>query len=163
MSSSGECIYSSGDIDVGRCFQISTHWGFNKMVEILQTIFFNLFCWENVCIFIFGSNFTDIFSPEDPNDSGQQVRFGSGNFFSPYRQHTITCTDVNSSDAGGGIFRLLRSIPYLLMHWLLKLPVHQQAWYWLCKTNMYCCSRVNFIHLGQAKSKIQFEMWIYIL
>ena len=36
----------------------------------------------------------------------------------------------NSSDARDGIFRLWRSIPCLLMHWLLKSPVHQQAWHW---------------------------------
>ena len=36
-------------------------------------------------------------------------------------------------------------IPCLLMPWLLKLPEHQQAWYWLCGTvNMYCCSRHNY-------------------
>ena len=56
------------------------------------------------------------------------------------------------------------SIPCLLMPWLLKSPGHQQAVYWLCRTDdMYCCSRVNFIYLGQAKSKIQFKMWIYLL
>ena len=26
--------------------------------------------------------------------------------------------------------------------------------------NMYCCSRVNLIYLGQTISKIQFEVWI---
>ena len=35
----------------------------------------------------------------------------------------------NSSDAGGRIFWLWVSIPCLLMHWLLKWPKHQQAWY----------------------------------
>ena len=54
------------------------------------------------------------------------------------------------------------SIPCLLMPWLLKWPEHQQARYWLCRTNkMYCCSRVNFIDLGQAKSKIRLKMWIW--
>ena len=43
-------------------------------------------------------------------------------------------------------------------------PVHQQAWYWLCRAdNMYCWCRVNLIYLCQAKSKIQFKMWIYRL
>ena len=53
----------------------------------------------------------------------------------------------------------------LLMPWLLKSPEHQQAWYmyWLCRTdNMHCYSGVNFIYLGQAKSKIWFKMWIHI-
>ena len=63
-----------------------------------------------------------------------------------------------------GIFWLWESIPCLLMFWLLKSSEHQQAWYWLCGTdNMYWCFRVNFIDLGQAKSKIQFKMWIYLL
>ena len=71
---------------------------------------------------------------------------------------------INSSDAGDRIFQLGQSIPRLLMPWLLKSPEHQQAWYWLCRTdNMYCCSRVNFISLGQANPKIQFKMWIYLL
>ena len=71
---------------------------------------------------------------------------------------------VNSSDAGDGIIRLWWSIPCLLMHWLLKSPVHQQAWYWLCRTdNISTYSRVNFIYLGPTKSKIWFKMWIYLL
>ena len=46
---------------------------------------------------------------------------------------------------------------------VLKSPGNQQAWYWLCRTDyIYCCSRVNFICLGQDKSKIRFKMWIYI-
>ena len=34
------------------------------------------------------------------------------------------------SEAGDGIFWLWGSIPHLLMHWPLKSPQHQQAWYW---------------------------------
>ena len=46
----------------------------------------------------------------------------------------------NIVNAGNEIFRLWGSIPFLLMPWLLKSPVHQQAWYWLCRAiNMYCC------------------------
>ena len=30
-------------------------------------------------------------------------------------------------------------------------------------TCMYCCSRVDFIYLGQAKSKIRFKMSIYLV
>ena len=55
------------------------------------------------------------------------------------------------------------SIPCLLMPWLLKSPDHQQALYWLSRTdNTYCCSRVNFLHLGKTNSKIRFKMWIYL-
>ena len=69
--------------------------------------------------------------------------------------------DINSSGAGDGIFRVWRSIPCLLTHWLLKSPVHQQACYWLCGIdNMYFCSKVNSICLGQNKSKIWFKIWI---
>ena len=51
---------------------------------------------------------------------------------------------INSSDAGDGILWLWWSIPCLVMLWFLKLPEHQQTWYWLCSTdNTYCCSRVN--------------------
>ena len=40
----------------------------------------------------------------------------------------------------------------------------QQAWYWLWRTdNTYCCSRVNFMYLGWARSKILFKMWVYLL
>ena len=56
------------------------------------------------------------------------------------------------------------SVPCLLMHWLLKSSKYQQPWYWLCRTdNRYCCSRINSISLGQAKSKISFKIWIYLL
>ena len=34
---------------------------------------------------------------------------------------------INPSDAEDGIFQLWQSIPCLLIHWLLKSPVHQQA------------------------------------
>ena len=45
-----------------------------------------------------------------------------------------------------------------------KSPEHQQAWYWLCRTdNMYCCFKVNFTYLGQAKSPIRFKMWLYLI
>ena len=64
-------------------------------------------------------------------------------------------------NVGDKIFWFWRLIPCLLMHWLLKSPEHQQAWYWLCRTdNIYCCSRVNFIYWGQTNSKIQIKMWI---
>ena len=50
------------------------------------------------------------------------------------------------------------------MLWLTKSPEHRQAWYWLCRTdNLYWFSRVNFIDLGQANSKIRFKMWIHLL
>ena len=40
------------------------------------------------------------------------------------------------------------------MHWLLKSQMHQQARYWLCRSdNIHCCSRVNFSYLGQARSR----------
>ena len=52
---------------------------------------------------------------------------------------------------------------WLIISEVLKLPEQQQAWYWLHMTgNMCCCSRVNFIYLGQAKFKIWFKMWIYL-
>ena len=71
---------------------------------------------------------------------------------------------LNPSDAEDGILWLWVSIPCLLMHWLLKSPAHQQTWYSLCRTdNIHCCSRINFIYLGQVKSMIRFKMWIYLL
>ena len=67
---------------------------------------------------------------------------------------------INSSDAEDGIFQHWGSIPCLLMHWLLKSSVYQQAWYWLCRTdNMY----LNLIYLGQTTSKIWLKMPIYFL
>ena len=51
------------------------------------------------------------------------------------------CKEYNNSpDTGDEIFRFWVSIPCLLMRWLLKSPVHQQAWCWLCTVdNLYCC------------------------
>ena len=61
---------------------------------------------------------------------------------------------INSSDAGDGIIRLWWSIPCLLMHWLLKSPVHQQAWYWLCRTdNISTYSRVISSTWGQPNPR----------
>ena len=65
--------------------------------------------------------------------------------------------DIDSSDAGDGIFRLWGSIPCLLMHWLQKSPVHQQAWYWPCRTNNMCCySRLNFKPNPRYNSKCEY-------
>ena len=47
--------------------------------------------------------------------------------------------------------------------------LHQQAWYWGCRTdNTYCCSRVNFIYFSQANprcdSKCEYIFYIiYIM
>ena len=57
-----------------------------------------------------------------------------------------------SSNAEDGVFWLSVSIPYLLR----KSPGHQQAWYWLCRTNnMYCCFRVNFIYPREIQNTIE--------
>ena len=71
----------------------------------------------------------------------------------------IAPLSLNSSDTGDGIFWLWGSIPCLQMPWLLKSPEHQQAWYWLHRSdNMYYGSRVSVIYLGLTKSKIWFKM-----
>ena len=71
--------------------------------------------------------------------------------------------EVITSNATDGIFRRWGPIPSLLMHWLLKSPVHQQSCCWLCRANdMYFFSRLNLIYLGQTKSKMRFKMWIYL-
>ena len=71
---------------------------------------------------------------------------------------------IKSFDAGNGIFRFGGSIPCLLMHWLLKSPVHQQASYCLCGTdNIYFCSRLISSTWVELKSKIRFKMWLYLL
>ena len=45
-----------------------------------------------------------------------------------------------------------RSIPCLLMPWLLKSPEHQQTRYWLCRTdNICCCATVNFPLHGSSQ------------
>ena len=51
--------------------------------------------------------------------------------------HRVTY-GVNSFDAAGGISWFCRSIPCLLMHWLLKSPEYQQAWFWLCVRQTIC-------------------------
>ena len=79
-------------------------------------------------------------------------------------RHSSMYIIFNSSDAGDWLFRFGGSILCLMMPWPLKSPEHQQPWYWLCRTdNMYCCSKVNFTYLGQAKSKILLKMWLYLL
>ena len=65
---------------------------------------------------------------------------------------------LNFSDAGDGIFRLWGPIPCLLMSWLPKSLEHQQAWYWLCRTDsMYYYSRgwYHLLGLSQIKDMIQ--------
>ena len=99
---------------------------------------------------------------------------GSDNGLLLNRHQAITLTNadmfkmrsvhLNSSDTGDRIFRIRGLLPCLLMPWLLKSPEPQEAWYWLCRTdNIYCCSRVHFTYLGEAKFKIWFKMWTYLL
>ena len=58
-------------------------------------------------------------------------------------------------------FRRARSIPWLLMPWLLELPCHQQQQYWLCRLNRSLSSmRWNFKqlnHLSVKKKKKPFQ------
>ena len=58
-------------------------------------------------------------------------------------QMVVTCPQCCCKPSGILILLMLEkeyssvwvSIPCLLMHWLLKSPVYQQAWYWLCRTD----------------------------
>ena len=77
-----------------------------------------------------------------------------------------TCTgEINSSDAGNGIFHLWGKY-HLLMHWLLQVTgtSADTALAVLERQSVYlfpvCCSRVNFIYSDQAKSEMKFKMWI---
>ena len=71
-------------------------------------------------------------------------------------QLTLLAPETEYSGSGGQYHACC-----MLLHWFVKLPEHQQAWYWLYRTdNMYCCFRVNFIYLGQANSKILFKILI---
>ena len=85
-----------------------------------------------------------------------------------FRMHQSSCKKMylkqSSDKCWSFCLSLLGSIPCLLLRWLLKSAVHQQAWCWLRRTvNIYCCSRINFICLCQSKSKVKFQMWIYLL
>ena len=83
--------------------------------------------------------------------------------FNPQKNISLICSYLNSSHVGDGMFRLRRSISYLPTPWLLKSPEHQQAWYWPCLTgDMYCCSRVDFVNLGEAKAKMRLKMQICV-
>ena len=53
------------------------------------------------------------------------------------------------------------SIPCLLMPWLLKSTMNQEACGWLCRIDSMChCFRD---YLGRTKSNIRFNKWIYLL
>ena len=54
--------------------------------------------------------------------------------------------------AGDRILRQFGLMLCLLMHRLLKSPVHQQAWYLLSRRhNRYCCSRIYMIYSGSSE------------
>ena len=70
------------------------------------------------------------------------------------------------SDVGDGTFRLLVSIPCLIMHWLLKSLVHQQGCYWLYRANNSCRLLHNHFHVcraNQIKDTIQNVNMSYII
>ena len=67
------------------------------------------------------------------------------------------------SDAGDKIFWFIWSLPSLLMPWLLNFPGHQQTWYWNNRVGNICsCSTGNLVVFCWTKSKIWYEMWIYV-
>ena len=77
--------------------------------------------------------------------------------------HNSLSKKINSSDAGEGKFWFWDVNTMLADALAPKVARLQQPWYWLWRTdNTYCCFRVNFIYLGEAKSKIRFKMWIHI-
>ena len=64
------------------------------------------------------------------------------------------------------VFTLLMLDMHIFPLWesKLKSPVHQQGWYWPCRTtNMHSLSRVKFIYLNPAKYQMRFKMWIHPL
>ena len=67
---------------------------------------------------------------------------------------------------GGGGRRGGRGINAILHDdiWGANVLMHQDVWYWLRRMDNMCgCSRVNFVYLGQAKSKRRFKTWIHPL
>ena len=56
------------------------------------------------------------------------------------RSRSIINPSDNTLDSRDVILRLWRSMSCLLMLWLLKSPVHQQAWHWQCRTDTECVS-----------------------
>ena len=88
--------------------------------------------------------------------------------YSPIVSHLPQCVvpklNINDNvtnlfDARDRIFWLWGSISGLLMHWLLKSPVHKQAWYWLCRTdNMYYCFRLNS-HIRHSRAGRALLRW----
>ena len=70
-----------------------------------------------------------------------------------------TPADLNSSDAGDGIFWLL-GVNTMPADTLAPKVTRASAGMVLA---LYFCFRVNFVYLGQAKSKIWFEMGMYRL
>ena len=80
-----------------------------------------------------------------------------------YSEYIWMLALIHSSGAVDRILRLVELIPCLLMLWFPKSPKHQRVQHWLCRTdNKHGCSRVHFIDLNQAKSKIWLKMWIYL-
>ena len=72
-----------------------------------------------------------------------------------YSEYIWISALIHSSGAVDRILRLVELIPCLLMLWFPKSPKHQRVQHWLCRTeNKHGCSRVHFIDLNQAKSKI---------
>ena len=158
-----------------------THWGRDKMAAIFQTTFSSGFSWMKMYEFRLTFKFVPWGpinniptlvqvmawrrSGDKPLSESMIVRLPTHLCVTrPQFYHKNRKIHFNSSDAGDRIVRLRGSIQCLLMSWLLKSPEHQQAQYWLCKTdNKYCCFRVNFMYLGQVSSKIWFKMWIYLL
>ena len=59
------------------------------------------------------------------------------------RSRSIINPSDNTLDSRDVILRLWRSMPCLLMLWLLKSPVHQQAWHWQCRTDTECVSMLK--------------------
>ena len=64
---------------------------------------------------------------------------------------------------GPSYLGLSRSISWLLMHWLLTSPGHQQPWYWLCTIGRFWSYlRKDFNYLHRINVEKWQKIWIHV-
>ena len=64
---------------------------------------------------------------------------------------------------GPSYLGLTRSVSWLLMHWLLTSPGHQQPWYWLCRIGRFLSYlRKDFKYLRHTNVEKCHKMQIYV-
>ena len=93
------------------------------------------------------------------------IAYGSRKFSSMWSGKKICVIGLNTFGVKTEYSRQTRSLPKLLMPWLLVSPGHQQLGYWLCRINRSLSSRgkdFNYLHCLYVEKLLKVQIYFYV-